>query len=225
MALITRTTYVAGTTILAAAVNSNENTIFNDYNGNISNVNIAMGAAIADTKLAQIVTASKVSGSAITLLTSVPSGAGLLPIANIATGTPSGAKFVRDDGTLQVPPGVQTSPFTLSYTSTAQTISIAGQLVLAHSMATVPALVQSRLVCTSAEGGYSVNDIVMIDSMIGAATNTATNNGTSVVIDATNITIRYGSDGTGPYVLINKTTGASFIITPAKWQLIVKAWA
>lgn len=28
---------------------------------------------------------------------------GILPIANIATGTPTGSKFVRDDGTLQVP--------------------------------------------------------------------------------------------------------------------------
>lgn len=30
---------------------------------------------------------------------------GILPIANIATGTPDGTKFVRDDGTLQVPSG------------------------------------------------------------------------------------------------------------------------
>lgn len=30
---------------------------------------------------------------------------GVLPIANIATGTPTGAKFVRDDGTLAVPSG------------------------------------------------------------------------------------------------------------------------
>lgn len=29
---------------------------------------------------------------------------GVLPVANFATGTPTGAKFVRDDGTLQVPP-------------------------------------------------------------------------------------------------------------------------
>lgn len=30
---------------------------------------------------------------------------GVLPIANIATGTPDGTKFVRDDGTLAIPPG------------------------------------------------------------------------------------------------------------------------
>ncbi len=31
--------------------------------------------------------------------------AGVLPVANFATGTPTGAKFVRDDGVLAVPPG------------------------------------------------------------------------------------------------------------------------
>ncbi|KKM86417.1 hypothetical protein LCGC14_1279190 [marine sediment metagenome] len=38
---------------------------------------------LADSRLAQITTASKVSGAAITLLTSVPSGAGNLPVANL----------------------------------------------------------------------------------------------------------------------------------------------
>lgn len=29
----------------------------------------------------------------------------IIPIANLATGTPDGTKFIRDDGTLQVPGG------------------------------------------------------------------------------------------------------------------------
>ena len=37
---------------------------------------------------------------------------GILPIANIATGTPDGTKFVRDDGTLAVPAGGGSSPTT-----------------------------------------------------------------------------------------------------------------
>ena len=71
--------------------------------GSILNADINASAAIVDTKLAQITTASKVHGTAITGLASVPSGAGILPIANIASGTATGAKFVRDDGTLAVP--------------------------------------------------------------------------------------------------------------------------
>ena len=49
---------------------------------NVVNADIDAAAAIADSKLAQITTASKVSGAAVTLLTSVPSGAGVLPNIN-----------------------------------------------------------------------------------------------------------------------------------------------
>jgi hypothetical protein len=54
----------------------------------IVNADIATNAAIVDTKLAQITTASKVSGIAITNLNSLPSSAGVLPAANLtASGT------------------------------------------------------------------------------------------------------------------------------------------
>ena len=49
----------------------------------ITNTEVNASAAIADTKLAQIVTASKVSGAAITLLTSLPAAAGVIPSANL----------------------------------------------------------------------------------------------------------------------------------------------
>ena len=42
------------------------------------------------------------AGTAVSLTTEV---SGVLPVANYATGTPSGAKFVRDDGVLAVPSG------------------------------------------------------------------------------------------------------------------------
>lgn len=116
-------TFSAGAVIIASEHNSDFDTIYNCINGNISNANISNSAAIAysklaltgailnadlagsiaDSKLSQITTASKVHGSSITGLTSVPVGAGVLPIANIASGTPNGTKFVRDDGTLAKP--------------------------------------------------------------------------------------------------------------------------
>ena len=52
----------------------------------ITNAKVAAGAAIVDTKLAQITTAGKVSGTALTLLPNTPPGAGALPIANGGTG-------------------------------------------------------------------------------------------------------------------------------------------
>jgi hypothetical protein len=84
MALIIKpNTFTVGAVIVASEHNSNFDTLYNDYNGNVDNNNISGTAGIVDSKLAQITTASKVSGAAITLLTSVPSGAGELPLANI----------------------------------------------------------------------------------------------------------------------------------------------
>ena len=52
MATITRpNSYTSGTTIQSSQVNSDFNTIYNDYNGNITNANVASGAAIAASKL------------------------------------------------------------------------------------------------------------------------------------------------------------------------------
>lgn len=94
--------FTVGATIVASQHNSNFSTIASDYNGNITTANIAANASIADTQLAQITTAGKLSGAAFTSLTSVPAGAGVLPIANLASGSATGSKYIRDDGTLQV---------------------------------------------------------------------------------------------------------------------------
>lgn len=67
MATITKpNTFSAGAVIVASEHNDNDNTIYNDYNGNITNANIASNAAIADTKLAQLTTTGKVAGTALT---------------------------------------------------------------------------------------------------------------------------------------------------------------
>jgi len=52
----------------------------------VTNAKVNNSAAIVDTKLAQITTASKVSGAALTSLSSVPAGAGVIPAANIPQG-------------------------------------------------------------------------------------------------------------------------------------------
>ena len=67
MALINKPyTAVAGQKIKAADYNNNFDTIYNDYNGNITNANISANANISDTKLAQITTAGKVAAGAVT---------------------------------------------------------------------------------------------------------------------------------------------------------------
>lgn len=79
-------TFSAGAVIVASEHNANADTLFNDYNGNITNANISASAGIVDTKLAGITTAGKVSGAALTLLPNIPAAAGVIPAANL-TGT------------------------------------------------------------------------------------------------------------------------------------------
>lgn len=55
--------------------------------GTIVNADISASAGIVDTKLAQITTASKVHGTAITGLASLPAGAGIIPNANLPGGS------------------------------------------------------------------------------------------------------------------------------------------
>jgi hypothetical protein len=76
-------TFSAGETITAVSHNENYDTLYNLVNGNIDNANINASAGIVDSKLAQITTASKVSGAALTSLSSIPSGAGDIPSVNL----------------------------------------------------------------------------------------------------------------------------------------------
>lgn len=66
MAIIVKpNTFSAGAVIIAAEHNSNFDTMYDEFNGNIHNANINASAAIADTKLAQLTTAQKVNTSAL----------------------------------------------------------------------------------------------------------------------------------------------------------------
>jgi hypothetical protein len=95
-------TFSAGATIIAAEHNDNFDTIINDYNGSISNANIASNAAISDTKLNTISTANKVNGTALTGLANINTAtAGTIPDAVIGTGslvTYIGTKFNTSTG-------------------------------------------------------------------------------------------------------------------------------
>lgn len=80
-------TFTDGQTAFGSQVTSDFTTVANLVNGNIDTSNLSSTAGIVDTQLAQISTGGKVSGAALTSLTSVPAGAGVIPIANIDTGT------------------------------------------------------------------------------------------------------------------------------------------
>jgi hypothetical protein len=60
-------TFTTGTSIIASDHNANFDTIYNDFNGGITNVNIATTAGIVDSKLDTISTVGKVNLTAITV--------------------------------------------------------------------------------------------------------------------------------------------------------------
>lgn len=80
--------------------------------------NAMLAGSIADNKLSQITAANKVSGLALSSLGSITVGAGLVPAANLGTGTPSVTTFLRGDGTYAVPAGSGTGDMLLATTQT-----------------------------------------------------------------------------------------------------------
>jgi hypothetical protein len=107
------------------------------------------------------------------------------------------------------------------YTSPQQTITSGGLLTLAHGLGGVPDWVQPHLVCNTAEANYSVNDVVILTPNSNAyAANAA---GVSIVPDATNLVMRYGSAANAFHIL-NKTSGAAAVLTNANWRFVVKAF-
>ena len=83
--------------------------------------NAMLAGSIADSKLNQITTASKVSGAAITLLTSLPAGAGKIPTANLGSGAADATTYLRGDQTWAVPAGTGAGVVTLNYTKALDT--------------------------------------------------------------------------------------------------------
>lgn len=106
------------------------------------------------------------------------------------------------------------------YDSGEQTITTGGSLSLAHGLGAEPFHIVLTLICKTAEGNYLAGNKIRIspwgqDTSIRQA-------GISVIADATTIDIRYGS-AVAWLQYIDRTTGATFDLTPANWRLIVRA--
>jgi hypothetical protein len=108
-----------------------------------------------------------------------------------------------------------------AYVSSNQTITSAGLLTLAHGLGQAPKIVFLELVCATAEGGFSVNDVTTIG--VNGTTN-GQNRASSVYYDATNVYVRYSSTA-GVFSAADKGTGATIALTNTSWRLRVRAFA
>ncbi|MGH6879270.1 hypothetical protein [Hypericibacter sp.] len=172
------------------------------------------------------------AGFSANLLAAATAGAGFtLTLVNSAasgdvTIDPNGAETIDGLTTRLMRPGDEVTIYctgaawkTLrgqySYDSGEQTITAAGALTLAHGLGAKPQLRDVFLRCKTAEGGYSIGDeVVWPTGELGTAASSP-----SIVIDATNISVRYGSS----MFVINKGTGASFGITVGNWRAVFRA--
>ncbi len=111
--------------------------------------------------------------------------------------------------------------FQKQYLPSAQTITPAGSLTLAHGLGLQPKLVTYHLVNQTAEFGYSVGDEVDLSVQFPPSNS---NYGVAVVADATNINVRFGS-ATIVFLLLDKSNGNAINIHPANWGFVMRAYA
>ena len=103
------------------------------------------------------------------------------------------------------------------FESAGQTITAAGSLAVPHGLGMTPDSVETWLKCTTAEAGYSINDVIPLPSQ-----DITGNYGCGFTPDATNLNVRFGS-AAAVFKVLNKTTGAAANITLANWQAIFRA--
>jgi hypothetical protein len=111
---------------------------------------------------------------------------------------------------------------TKRFVSAEQTLTSAGAVIIPHGLGVTPALFQFRLICKTAEVGYSIDDELIISNGFESSTGSA-NYGFSCVPDTTNINIRYGSQ-VQVFIVNHKTTGVGTGLNNVNWKLIVRAW-
>lgn len=139
---------------------------------------------------------------------------GLVPAP--AAGDAALNKFLKANGLWMAVP---TPVLSASFTSSNIPLSSGNHLYtpVAHGLGGVPSIIQTSIVCTSAEQGYSVNDIVV---NLGYGGDFSTYGTLNVTADATNLAIQ---QRTLP-VLVNKSTGATFQPTTTNWVYVLRAY-
>lgn len=116
-------------------------------------------------------------------------------------------------------PAALTPAFTRSFVSSELTITNGGGSSVAHGLGQAPKIVQIRLVCKTAELGYSINDEVVFGTLFQGF-----DRGVAVFPDATNIGYRYANQA-NVFSYANKSTGAINALTNSNWRMVIRAYA
>lgn len=131
------------------------------------------------------------------------------------------------DGTIQTPDfAAGVGPvLTKYYQSPEQTLgTTVAPFSLAHGLGAMPKLIRQTLICKVAQLGWSVGDEVDVSNAYQIVNATTRYVGTQVGANATTLTVRTGSDASGPWLMYD-TAGIPQNLVLASWRLIVRAWA
>lgn len=107
------------------------------------------------------------------------------------------------------------------FVSALQVITAGGTLDLTHGLGVVPSGVEYVLVCTAADAGYVIGDVV---PGVGYSSTINANNNRGLTFywsDAVTVGLRYGSSP-NTFAVNHKTTGAITGLTNSSWNLIAK---
>lgn len=107
----------------------------------IVNAEISASAAIADSKLATISTAGKVSGAALTSLANIPAGAGVIPAANLPAtgGVATELSFVNADLSSGVLTVTHSEGLAAGYTAIVTVVNNSGAVIIPDAINTFAA--------------------------------------------------------------------------------------
>ena len=152
-------------------------------------------------------------------LTITPTTSTIDGAATLVLTASQGVRIASDGTNYFTQRGVGSST-SAQFTSAAQTITSAGALTLAHGLSFTPYAFDVLLTCTTADAGYSIGNVVNV-STFPDSTN---NRGVSIVPDATNLNIRFGTNAAA-FNILNKTTGSGSAITNSSWTVTFRARA
>lgn len=231
MATITKPhTFTAGEIIVASEHNSNFDTIYDDYNGNITNVNIDASAAVVESKLLFSATGHGHTGTTdgnlidFSALDIASEARGDIMYRNatawtrLAAGT--SGEFLKTLGSGADPAwaAVASGLPAPDFTSSEQTVTASTELTVAHSLAVVPNLYTVVLRCKTADGGWGVDDELVVTTY--GLEGSSGGRGVSMAANATNVVLQTG----GVLVFNGRTAGGEDAITLASWKWVIRAW-
>jgi hypothetical protein len=111
--------------------------------------------------------------------------------------------------------------FSNLFVSSASSFTIGANIAFSHGLGTSPIFYTAEFVCSSTNSGYSAGDRINIGCLGGQDT-TGPSNGAQVYANSSVIGIQIGA---AQIVVLTKGSGATVVLTPALWTVVLKAWA